>query len=149
MGARAAPVSIELIAGGACAKAASDGLAGGFEKALFLTFRIVGIGSQLENAQAKFLCRFLMSSVSGAVATDVLWSVNAAVRYFCQIARSSAVIVNQPNLNMYLPGSVTRPTCAQVILLTGDLAAGSGPVASASFGSLSVISSSPSSRDRT
>ena len=45
MGARAAPVSIELIAGGACAKAASEGLAGGFEKALFLTFRIVGIGS--------------------------------------------------------------------------------------------------------
>ena len=65
MGARAAPVSIELIAGGACAKAASDGLAGGFEKALFLTFRIVGIGSQLENAQAKFLCRFLIRFVIG------------------------------------------------------------------------------------
>src|ERR1700722_14126442 len=46
-------------------------------------------------------------------------NVNAASGYVSQIARSSAVIVNQPNVNMYLPGSVTRPTCAQVILFMG------------------------------
>jgi hypothetical protein len=34
------------------------------------------------------------------------------------MARSSAVTVSQPNLNMYRPGSVTRPACCQVILLT-------------------------------
>jgi hypothetical protein len=39
----------------------------------------------------------------------------------CQIPRSCAVIVSHPNLNMYRPGSVTRPTCAHVILLTDNL----------------------------
>src|SRR5580692_8050877 len=34
------------------------------------------------------------------------------------MARSSPVIVTHPNLNMYRPGSVTRPTCAQVTLFT-------------------------------
>jgi hypothetical protein len=29
-------------------------------------------------------------------------------------------MVSQPNLYMYRPGSVTRPTCAQVILLTSN-----------------------------
>jgi hypothetical protein len=28
--------------------------------------------------------------------------------------------VSQPNLNMYRPGSVTPPTCCQVILLTAN-----------------------------
>src|SRR5260370_12909021 len=37
------------------------------------------------------------------------------------MARSSAVIVSQPNANKYRPGSVTCPTCAQVILLTTNL----------------------------
>ena len=35
-----------------------------------------------------------------------------------QIARSSAVTVSHPNLNMYLPGSVTRPALCHVTLLT-------------------------------
>jgi hypothetical protein len=34
---------------------------------------------------------------------------DAASGNCCQIARSSAVTVSQPNLNMYRPGSVTRP----------------------------------------
>jgi hypothetical protein len=46
-------------------------------------------------------------------------NVIAASGYVSQIARSSAVIVNQPNVNMYLPGSITRPTCAQVTLFMG------------------------------
>jgi hypothetical protein len=61
------------------------------------------------------------SIVSASVSVDcvnVRSSVNAAFGYACQIARSSGVTVSQPNLNMYRPGSVTRPTCAQVILLT-------------------------------
>jgi hypothetical protein len=35
-------------------------------------------------------------------------------------ARSSGVTVSHPNLNMYRPGSVTRPTCDQVTLLTAN-----------------------------
>src|SRR5713101_4148753 len=35
-----------------------------------------------------------------------------------QTARSSAVTVSQPNVNMYRPGSVTCPAFCQVILLT-------------------------------
>ena len=50
----------------------------------------------------------------------LLKSVNAASGYFSQMARSSAVIVSQPNVNMYRPGSVTRPTCGQVSLLTAN-----------------------------
>jgi hypothetical protein len=45
--------------------------------------------------------------------------VNAASGWVSQIARSSAVIVNQPNVYMYRPGSITRPTCAQVTLFMG------------------------------
>jgi hypothetical protein len=37
-----------------------------------------------------------------------------------QIARSSAATVSQPNLNMYRPGSATRPALCHVILLTND-----------------------------
>jgi hypothetical protein len=47
-------------------------------------------------------------------------SVNAAFGNCSQTARSSAVTVSHPNLNMYRPGSVTRPTCAQVTLLTAN-----------------------------
>src|SRR4029077_1224286 len=50
----------------------------------------------------------------------VLTSVNAAFGCCSHTARSSAEIVSQPNLNIYRPGSVTRPTCAQVILLTAN-----------------------------
>jgi hypothetical protein len=59
------------------------------------------------------------SSVSAAGV--VLNSVNAAFGYCSQRARSSAVIVSHPNVNMYRPGSVTHPTCAQVSLLTDTL----------------------------
>jgi hypothetical protein len=44
--------------------------------------------------------------------------VKAAFGYSCHIARSSAVIVSHPKVNMYRPGSVTRLTCGQVTLLT-------------------------------
>src|SRR6266704_1336733 len=54
------------------------------------------------------------SSISDAV----LISVNAAFGSCCQIARSSAAMVSHPNLNMYRPGSVTRPTCRHVTFLT-------------------------------
>src|SRR5450631_2385169 len=37
-----------------------------------------------------------------------------------QIARPSGVTVSHPNRNMYRPGSVTRPACGQVILLTAN-----------------------------
>jgi len=40
------------------------------------------------------------------------------VRSCSQTARSSAAIVSHPNLNMYRPGSVTRPTCRHVTSLT-------------------------------
>src|SRR3569623_1066730 len=44
--------------------------------------------------------------------------VNAACGYSFQISRSPAVIVSQPKVYMYRPGSVTRPTLSQVILST-------------------------------
>ena len=46
--------------------------------------------------------------------------VNAAFGYAFHTARSSAAIVSQPNVNMYRPGSATRPTWGHVILLTGN-----------------------------
>src|SRR5882757_6138419 len=45
-------------------------------------------------------------------------SVNEACGNCRQIARSSAVTVSHPNLNMYRPGSVTRPALCHVTLLT-------------------------------
>jgi hypothetical protein len=51
------------------------------------------------------------------MARQEIWMA-AAFGYFSQIARSLAVIVSHPNVNMYRPGAATRPTCAQVILLT-------------------------------
>src|SRR3979490_86922 len=58
------------------------------------------------------------SSVSAAVLT----SVNAAFGNCSQtaISSSSAVRVSHPNVNMYRPGSVTRPAFCHVILLTTD-----------------------------
>jgi len=47
-----------------------------------------------------------------------LWC-EAASGCVSQIARSSGVIVNQPNVNMNLSDSVTRPTSVQVILFKG------------------------------
>jgi hypothetical protein len=47
-------------------------------------------------------------------------SVNAAFGNCSQTAKSSAVIASQPNLYIYRPGSVTPPTCCQVILLTAN-----------------------------
>lgn len=41
--------------------------------------------------------------------------VNAAFGNFSQTARSSAVIVSHPKVNMYRPGSANRPICAQVV----------------------------------
>jgi len=64
----------------------------------------------VEGAEAKFL----PTSAIGAVLT----SVNTASGNWCQTARSSSVIVSQPNLYMYRPGSVTRPTRGHVILST-------------------------------
>src|ERR1700682_4836238 len=58
------------------------------------------------------------ASVAGGVA--VWTSVNAAFGNCFQTARSSAVTVSQPNVNIYRPGSVTRPAFCQVILLTTD-----------------------------
>jgi hypothetical protein len=46
-------------------------------------------------------------------------SVNEASGYVSKTPISSAVIVTQPNLNMYRPGSVTRPSFDQVTLFTG------------------------------
>jgi hypothetical protein len=46
--------------------------------------------------------------------------LNAAFGNCCQMARSSRVTVSHPNRNMYRPGSVTRPACAHVILLTAN-----------------------------
>ena len=60
------------------------------------------------------------SSPMTSVAAAVVTSVNAAFGNCSQTARSSAVTVSHPNLNMYRPGSVTRPTCAQVTLLTAN-----------------------------
>ena len=57
---------------------------------------------------------------SGSVAVTVRYSVNAAFGNCSQIARSSAVTINHPNVNKYRPGSATRPTCAHVILLTAN-----------------------------
>ena len=58
------------------------------------------------------------SSPVSAIA--VLTSVNAAFGNCSQIATSPSLMVSRPNVYMYRPGSVTRPTCAQVILLTGN-----------------------------
>ena len=55
-----------------------------------------------------------------SVADAVVTSVNAAFGNCSQIARSSGVTVSHPNRNMYRPGSVTRPACAHVILLTAN-----------------------------
>src|SRR5260370_27622288 len=60
------------------------------------------------------------SSPTTSVAAAVVTSVNAAFGNCSQTPRSSAVTVSHPNLNMYRPGSVTRPTCAQVTLLTAN-----------------------------
>jgi hypothetical protein len=60
------------------------------------------------------------SSPMTSVAAAVVTSVNAAFGNCSQTARSSGVTVSHPNLNMYRPGSVTRPTCAQVTLLTAN-----------------------------
>jgi hypothetical protein len=60
------------------------------------------------------------SSPTTSVAAAVVTSENAAFGNCSQTARSSAVTVSHPNLNMYRPGSVTRPTCAQVTLLTAN-----------------------------
>ena len=60
------------------------------------------------------------SSPTTSVAAAVVTSVNAAFGNCSQTARSSAVTVSHPNLNMYRPGSVTRPTCAKVTLLTAN-----------------------------
>jgi hypothetical protein len=90
-----------------------------------------------------------MSSVSGAVATDVLWNVNAAVRYFCQIARSSAVIVNQPNLNMYLPGSVNPSDLCPGDFVDRRSGRWFRPCRVGFVRVIVGLSSSPSSRDRT
>lgn len=61
------------------------------------------------------------SSPISSVIAVLLTSVNAAFGYRSHTVKSSAVIVSQPNLSMYRPGSVTRPTCGHVILLTGNL----------------------------
>jgi hypothetical protein len=58
------------------------------------------------------------NSSPASVAAAVWTSVNAAFGNCCQTARSSAVTVSQPNVNMYRPGSVTCPAFCQVILLT-------------------------------
>src|SRR5712671_3246445 len=55
-----------------------------------------------------------------SVADAVVTSVNDAFGNCSQIARSSGVTVSHPNRNMYRPGSVTRPACAHVILLTAN-----------------------------
>ena len=58
---------------------------------------------------------------SGASGDDGrLTSVNDASGNWRQTARSSAVTVSQPYLNMYRPGSVTRPALCHVTLLTTD-----------------------------
>ena len=54
---------------------------------------------------------------SSPASLAVLTSVNVASGNRRQIAKSSAVTVSQPNLNMYRPGSVTRPAFCHVILL--------------------------------
>ena len=56
-----------------------------------------------------------------SVAAAVVTSVNAAFGNCSQTARSCAVTVSHPNLNMYRPGSVTRPTCAQVFIFPSHL----------------------------
>jgi hypothetical protein len=84
------------------------------------------------------------SSPASSVIIAVLKSVNAAFGYCSHTAKSSTVIVSHPNLNMYRPGSVTRPICAHVILLTGDLRGGANcTVLSVSSGSSSLNSPSP------
>src|ERR1700753_2737580 len=61
-----------------------------------------------------------MSSISAWMGGDFLTSVNAAFGNCFHTAKSSAVMVSQPNLNRYRPGSVTRPTCCQVTLSTAN-----------------------------
>jgi hypothetical protein len=69
--------------------------------------------SEFERAETKFLS----DDVRRRRRRD---DVNAAFGNCSQTARSSAVTVSPPNLNMYRLGSVTRPTCAQVTLLTAN-----------------------------
>src|ERR1700753_1614189 len=61
-----------------------------------------------------------MSSISAWMGGDFLTSVNAAFGNCFHTAKSSAVMVSQPNLNRYRPGSVTRPTCCHVTLSTAN-----------------------------
>ena len=69
-------------------------------------------GRQFECAEVKLL------GASGSDGSST--SVKAASGNCRQIARSSAVTVSQPYLNMYSPGSVTRPARCHVTLLTTD-----------------------------
>ena len=79
--------------------------------------------------------------------------MKAAPGNCCQIARSSAVTVSQPNLYMYRPGSVTNPICAQVILLTVNLGDAWGLVralaASVSFAAISEREAPEAASSRT
>jgi hypothetical protein len=81
-------------------------------------------------------------SSPGSVVVAVLKSMNAAFGYASQTARSSDVIVSHPNVNMYRPGSVTRPTCGQVILLTVNLGGPCGPGSIGTTSGASLKSSS-------
>jgi hypothetical protein len=83
--------------------------------------------SEFERAETKFLSEDVRrrrsrddSSPKTSVAAAVVTSVNAAFGNCSQTARSSGVTVSHPNLNIYRPGLVTRPTCAQVTLLTAN-----------------------------
>ena len=81
------------------------------------------------------------SSVSAGGDISVLIKVNAAFGQAGHIARSFAVVVSHPNLNLYRPGLVHSASNAQVILLSCyyDL----GRTRKGLVGSSSFISSSP------
>src|SRR6202048_3384854 len=81
---------------------------------------------------------------SSSASLAVLTSVNVASGNCRQIAKSSAVTVSQPNLNMYRPGSVTRPAFCHVILL---IAAGD-PNSFRSIWAASVRASIPAISER-
>ncbi len=59
------------------------------------------------------------SSVASGVVV-ICTSVNTASGNCSQTPRSSVAMVSHPNVNMYRPGSVTRPAFCQLILLTTD-----------------------------
>ena len=85
------------------------------------------------SARSTCLRHFSSGEVSSCSSNEPRWnssvdsvypletSVNAAFGNCSQTAKSSAVIASQTNLYIYRPGSVTPPTCCQVILLTGPI----------------------------